>query len=594
MATPRKCEVGADGRRPWETPPHPVAGPALLMLAVMVLLALPGGLSAGAQEPDSTARGDPVPSDRADGPVVFMWTGSHHLIEQEPRMFRDILRFAERHGIVPYESGADRPEVARRFLDACRELGIEDVWLEIGPKRRETEGATAREFATDSSRRAATLERFREIARILRERYPDGARITLFDEAPLGPFASEPGGGRASYVEAVRQFREWGPRAFAQMSRTLKAVHPEVRVGVFLHHPHNASPAMAGRWSFIGEFMEETAELGMPPDFIYSDVYRGYFNRGFGVEATDAYITDVAAHIDSVGARHGVPAYQLGQAHTIKLGYTPSRWEIDRNVEAMLAGGLDGIGWYWPNYAATDHVDPTVPAGYQVSFDSFVPNAWGEVGPAGSLYGTSRDRFVYAYLRALEAAGRLEPEDRFDLWVYGRDFDHGEHGLHLKANPGEGGEWELVGHFDGDQDSTAYVSGARPEYVRDRDGEWEAAVFHGLSRARYLGQDFRESSIQVRIATDSAADGSELAAIYAMPYRPTRNYRTEEEIAGLVEENPRWIRVNSLASHVRPRPARLVPGTVWTEKLEAPIRKARPGVLEVEWLDFLWRTPGGP
>ncbi|MFB6240198.1 MAG: hypothetical protein ABEJ46_01290, partial [Gemmatimonadota bacterium] len=329
---------------------------------------------------------------------------------------------------------------------------------------------------------------------------------------------------------------------------------------------------------------------------VYSDVYRGYFNRGYGYEATNAYIRDVAAHVSEVARRHGVPGYQLGQVHTIKLGYTPSRWEIDGNVEAMLAGGLDGIGWYWPNYAATGHVDPGEPAGtsgsggsgYHVSLEPFDPNAWGELGPAGSLYGTSRDRFTYSYLRALEATGRIRAEERFDLWIYGRDFDHVEHSVYLRTNPGHGEEWELIGHFNPERDREGFRPEARDSLVRSLDARHGAVVFHGLRRGRFLGGDIRERHLTVRITTRKGADGSELSAVYAMPHRPTRSYRTEEEITRLIEERPRTVRVNSLAHHVRPLPARLEPGAPWTEKVEAPVRGMEPGVLEVEWLDLLW------
>ncbi len=511
------------------------------------------------------------PERRADTTDVFMWTGASNFLPEDSLLFRTKLAFAERQNIIPYESGIHDPAELRRFLRACREVGIERSWIEIGPN----DGITAKEFATDSSVRAATLERFRALGRAYREHGPESAHITIFDEAPLGAFDPDPGTG---YEQRVADFREYGPRAFAQMYRALKEGMPEAEVGVFLHHPHNASRAMAGPHTFVDSFMAAAEANGATPDFIYSDVYRGYFNRGYGVEATNDYITDVVAHTKEVARRYGAEAHHLGQTHTIKLGYTPSRWEIDTNVRAMLAGNPDGVGWYWPNYASTNHTKgpdgaPAQPEGYDVSFDPFVPNSWGKTGPAGSLFATSRDRFVYSYLRLQEATGRLRPENRFDLWLYGYDFDHAEHKVYVRSP--DASEWTFLGVVNPQRDRDAYVEEARPEHVYSYDEEWHAVVFHGLERAAHLSEG-PGTGMEVKVTTRDGSDASRLGAAYALPYRATRHYATEENATRLIERHPRWMAVNSLSHHVRPVPDTLRSGDARTYTLttDAPLDSA--------------------
>jgi hypothetical protein len=530
--------------------------------ALIVALSLASAL---ALAPD--ARAQQSPDTTASAPDVFMWLGGRWLFEDEPEMAQNLLHFARRHRIIPYEASGGRPDVLRTFLKRSRAAGVRRTWIEIRPRTDETDDATAQEFAQDPARRKATLQRFRKLARIYRRHYPDFARITIFDEAPLGAFANVKG-NEDPYGGSADAIREYGPQAFAYMKEALQSEMPEAEVGVFLHHPHNASPETGGEHSFVAEFVREAAALDAAPDFLYSDVYRGYLTRGYGFERTNEYITDVVRHTREVGARYGAEVYHLGQAHTIKLGYTPGRREIDGNVRATLAGGADGLGWYWPNYASTNHVRVSRdsigrPTGYDVSFDPFVPNAWGKIGPAGSLYGTSRDRFTYAYLRALEATGRLRPERRFDLWIYGRDFDHVEHRVSLRA-PGDSA-WTFVGYFNPQQDADGYREGARSDLMYSYDGRWHAVAFHGLRRERLLGGD----SVQVKIETPNAdkSDSSKLNAVYAMPYRRTRNYATEDEITRLIEEHPRWLGINSLARYVRPKPLVLRSGEAFTVTL---------------------------
>jgi hypothetical protein len=512
----------------------------------------------------------PLSDDTTD---VFMWTGASNFLPEDSLLFRTKLAFAERQGIIPYESGIHDPEELRRFLQACREVGIERSWIEIGPDN----GITAKAFATDSSARAATLERFRALAEAYKAHDPESVHITIFDEAPLGAFDPAPGTG---YEQRVAAFREYGPTAFAQMYRALKKGMPSAEVGIFLHHPHNASPEMAGPHTFIDSFMAAAEQKGATPDFIYSDVYRGYFNRGYGVEATNDYITDVVAHTKEVARRYDAEAHHLGQTHTIKLGYTPSRWEIDTNVRAMLRGEPDGVGWYWPNYASTNHTKgpdgtPAQPEGYDVSFDPFIPNSWGKTGPAGSLFATSRDRFVYSYLRIQEATGRLTPENRFDLWLYGYDFDHAEHKVYVRSS--DAAEWTFLGTVNPQRDRDAYVEESEAEHVYSYNDKWHAVVFHGLKRAAHLSSDEAGARVEVKVTTRDGSDASRLGAAYALPYRATRHYATEEKATRLIERHPRWMAVNSLAHHVRPVPDTLRAGDTRTYTLmtDAPLDSAR-------------------
>jgi len=501
-------------------------------------------------------------SDRA---TVFMWTGANHFLPEDSLLFQTKLAFAERQNIIPYESGIHDPAELRRFLRASRKAGIERTWIEIGPNN----GMTVEDFATDPSARASTLDRFRALAQTYAEHNPEAAYITIFDEAPLGAFSPP---DTATYDERTAAFREYGPEGFAQMYRALKDEFPEAEVGIFLHHPHNASPAMAGRHSFIDDFMAEAQSFGATPDFIYSDVYRGYFNRGYGVEATNDYITDVVQHTKQVAERYGAEAYQLGQTHTIKLGYTPSRWEIDTNVRAMLRGHPDGLGWYWPNYASTNWAkgpDGTPqPEGYNVSFDPFVPNNWGKTGPAGSLFATSRDRFVYSYLRLQEATDRLDPANRFDLWLYGYDFDHAEHTVYVRQPGAE--DWTFLGVINPQRDRDAYVEHARPEHIYSYDDRWHAVVFHGLRRATHLSPDSLGARLELKVTTRDESDASRFGAAYVLPYRATRHYATEAKATRLIEQQPRWMTVNSLAHHVRPFPDTLRTGSPRTYTLTTP------------------------
>ncbi|MDX1673159.1 MAG: hypothetical protein R3314_00050 [Longimicrobiales bacterium] len=518
---------------------------------------------------------------------VHMWTGGQNLMEGDPELFRTMLTFAKRHDIVPYQSGNRDTLGLRNFFEWTTELGIEEVWLEIGPGRE----ATAREFVEDPEKRAPALARFRAIARIFNEYYPDGGRISLFDEAPLGGFGRDLVDGHRDYFLDFDQFRRHAPEAFAMMSRALKEEMPTVEVGVFLHHPHNASEAMAGEYSLIDEFMRRATEHGATPDFIYSDIYRGWLARGFGIEGINDYITDVVRNIRTVADRYGVGAYQLGQIHTIRLGHTPSRWEIDTNVDAMMAGEPDGLGWYWPNYSATNHMlisrDPGVSEDrlYDVSFDPFVPNSQGAIGPAGSVIGTSRDRFTYGYLRLLEAGGAIEPRERFDLWIYGHDFDHSEHRVSLRTADGD---WEFLGSINPQQDREGYVEDADTAHMYSYADRSHAVLFHALERDRFLV----DGRLQVRFETPNGRDGSTVSAVYAMPYRETRNFLTEAEVTRFIEVHPRWADINSLAAWVRPRPLAIDAAAPVTITVQAR-RPVGPDAARAAWREALGLT-GGP
>lgn len=512
----------------------------LLFGFVVVLLAL--GIQRGFSQSEQ-------PDQATD---IFMWMGSNNLIEQDPKMYQSMMAFAKRHQIIPYESGANTVADLTRFLDQAKKMGIQRTWIEIGPN----DGITIKEFVENPEKRTETLERFRKLAQIYKSYYPNFARISIFDEAPLGAFDRDP--QNENYRDIYQQFRKYAPKAFSLLYGAFKKEFPNSEVGIFLHHPHNASRKMAGQYSYIKEFMRRTDSLGSAPDFIYSDVYRGYFNRGYGQEETDKYITDVVRNTKKIAKQYDIQTYQLGQTHTIKLGYTPSQRQIDTNVDAMLDGNPDGIGWYWPNYAGTNVVRGSSdgmgdPSEMDVSFNPFVPNNWGKIGPAGSLYGTSKDRFSYAYLRMLEATDQIKPEKLFDLWIYGYDFDHVEHSVWLKPNNTSDKDWTYIGHINPQQDSSGYEADSGTEYRYSYNDRWHAVVFRGLSRDKFITGD-NKSSLKIKIETTGSSDQSKITGAYALPYYQTRHFVTEQKVTDLIEKQPRWISINSIASHVRPVP----------------------------------------
>jgi len=82
------------------------------------------------------------------------------------------------------------------------------------------------------------------------------------------------------------------------------------------------------------------------------------------------------------------------------------------------------------------------------------------------------------------------------------------------------------------------------------DNRWHAVVFRGLSRDDYAMDT--ASKLEIKIESSENSDGSKFAAAYAQPYYQTRHVITEEKITQLIEQQPRWVSINSLGSHVRP------------------------------------------
>lgn len=172
-------------------------------------------------------------------------------------------------------------------------------------------------------------------------------------------------------------------------------------------------------------------------------------------------------------------------------------------------------------------------------------------------------------------AAQHPPGDGFDLVVYGADFDRGEHEVFLRTNLDFGSEWVSLGFL-------AAAAGAS-----QADGA--TAIFTDLSTERFLGQDFRESYLDLRIITREPSNGSSVSAVYAMPHVPASR-DAAARIRHLIETEPMAIEHNSLASHVQPRPRSLQPGIEYIEHVRAPMKHTLPGVMEVEQLQVEWRN----
>ncbi|MFB6272623.1 MAG: hypothetical protein ABEL51_06985 [Salinibacter sp.] len=187
-----------------------------------------------------------------------------------------------------------------------------------------------------------------------------------------------------------------------------------------------------------------------------------------------------------------------------------------------------------------------------------------------------RSAFVFALLSwtvGPSAAQPTPPVDTVDLVLVGQHLEAPTHTIAVKTNPWRSNRWTSV--------RKRGTSGACPSQPR-------LHVIPGLSAARFLGQDIRENYIALKITATEDADGT-LRAAYALPSTLPLDRAACERLALLIATDPATVRRHSVASHVRPRPARLSADAPLIEHLEAPIRHRKPGVMEVEWLEILFR-----
>ncbi len=160
------------------------------------------------------------------------------------------------------------------------------------------------------------------------------------------------------------------------------------------------------------------------------------------------------------------------------------------------------------------------------------------------------------------------PTESFDLVLVGDSLDPAIHRVALKTNPSAGEAWTPL------------------DNVRCADTE-RLLVVPNRSTRRYVGQDIRENYVALKIT--SAAPGGALRAAYAVPSVDSMDEATCTRLARLVQNRPMAVRRHSLAVYERPRPASLRPDTSFIDHVEAPVRHRKPGVMEVEWLEILFR-----
>lgn len=160
------------------------------------------------------------------------------------------------------------------------------------------------------------------------------------------------------------------------------------------------------------------------------------------------------------------------------------------------------------------------------------------------------------------------PADSFDLILVGDSLRPAVHQLELKTNPVAGDTWTTI---DGVECT----------------GTEDLMVMPHQSVDRFLGQDVRENYVALRITSETA--GGLLRAAYAVPSIEQIDENVCAQLAHVLETEPIRFRRHSLAVYERPRPVRLRPDTPFVDHVEAPVRHRKPGVMEVEWLEILFR-----
>lgn len=440
--------------------------------------------------------------------VNHIWVGGGDFKTDAFR--RNLLPFVERHDftltLTDYSMDPDVAGVERRpVLEMLADRGI-DVWLGSGIIPGGHGGPndgpvfTDEDLLSDPDAMEHFLTCIRQAATTYEELYPGGKFVLMHEEPIMSNWAGD------TYDERAEQMVENGPELFARMKDAVDDVAPSLDVGFF---PHDIVMADADHSTIpcCERMMPKLEELGALPDFTYVDSYRGWYEWATGHEPYNEFVESILSNLKEY--THGRPVYYLGAAHSINNNYTPSKQGIVGNLQTTLDNDVDGAGWYFrTKYKHTS----------ERNYDPFVPNE-GEIDDQSRFtsFTGSRDRLLFANLMLVERRSDFDPDDRFDLWVYGEDFDFYEHGLSLRTADGD---WEFVGDFNGYNDGDTPYAG---------DGRRKASIFHALERDRFLD----DGELTVRI--EGGGDGGELEAIRVMPYAESDVYITELDATEFVE-----------------------------------------------------------
>ncbi|WP_254546403.1 hypothetical protein [Halomarina pelagica] len=419
----------------------------------------------------------------------------------DERLRRNLYAFARRHDLAVLLADTDAQvtdggERLAAALRQAREAGL-DAWANVGVLT----SLAAETFATNPKRRQRHLDGLRAVAERYRDVMP-GGKLVVWQEAPV---AGEwiPGGAWNS--RAVDSLSRYGPDVFAAQRRAIKAVSEELEVGIFLHFPYvieSRQPEV-----FAG-LMDDLRSRDAMPDFVFTDFYRGWYEKDAGPEVANEAVRSLIANARRYSGDR--PVYFLGESHTINPHYTPSKQAMRMDLRTAVAAGADGLGWYGrTQYYRT-----------KVGFDPFVPNRvtreeLGDRYPIDTLT-VARDRYLYAWASTFARDGDYAPDRRFDLWLDGEGVGFMDYGLWL----GTGDGWAFVGDFGG------YHPNARPHV--DPTGR-HTCVFRALDAERFLG----DGALRVRIEPRGGG-GARLGRVVAVPFDPGA-YCTEREATRLLE-----------------------------------------------------------
>ncbi|MFB6165853.1 MAG: hypothetical protein ABEJ31_11900 [Haloarculaceae archaeon] len=463
-------------------------------------LAVGAGGYAGWQVASHTApradqAGGSDPGDGNGNREDFVWLGAGTW--QDRRLRENLFAFAARHGLAvalgqPPASGPDVASVIEPVLADAQSFGVEP-WFNVGVLRELTAG----QFRRDDAARERHLAGLRAVAAAYRERF-DGGRLILWQEAPVMGAWSPSGKWNQRTVERLRAD---GPAIFAAQQAAIEAENPALDVGIFPHFPYVVDSKQP---EVFRELAGALRYRGATPDFAFTDFYRGWYEKDAGPEVADAAVRSLIGNArDALG---GAPVFNIGQAHTINPGHTPSGESLRSNLRAARTAGAAGIGWYLSSSAT-----PTTRG-----FDPFVPNA-ADAEYAEDLVTTAtvaRDRYLRAWMPTLAAQSRVDPADRFDLWLRADALAFYAHRVRARTADGE---WALLG------DAGGYVDWEYPH------AGVPTAVFRALPRERFLA----DGTLTLRIDTRNDADPATLRDVVAMPWDPAA-FLTEREADSLL------------------------------------------------------------